>query len=783
MSNSIGTHKSHESAVGHVTGKAIYTDDQRPPVGMLSIYPVLAPYAHAYITKLDISAALNVAGCVTVITAADVPGENDTGTIIHDEILLPTEIISFWGQAVAWTVGETEEAARAAAAQVLVEYEPLAPILTIQAAIAAESFHLKPQKFRRGDPGTELERAEFCLSGDVEMNGQDHFYLETQTSWVIPDGEGNYQVYASTQHPTETQIIIGRVLGIPSNQIVVTCLRMGGGFGGKESQANPFAAVAAIAAYKTGRPVRVKLNRQHDMMLTGKRHGFLGQYTVGFTQEGKITALDVDLYADGGWSVDLSPPVLGRAMFHIDNAYYIPNLEVRGQIAKTHKASNTAFRGFGGPQGMVVIEEILDRVARSLGLPPEVVRERNFYHGTGETNTTHYGQEIVDNRIARIWSEVKANANFEERKIAIAAFNQTHSYKKRGLAITPVKFGISFTKKEYNQAGALLLIYQDGSLQLNHGGTEMGQGLHTKMLQVAATSLGVSLSRFRIMPTSTDKVPNTSATAASSGSDLNGHAVRDACEILKARLASVAARMLNWDGAEEIVFEDDWVYCRSHSTRRVFFADVVQQAYRDRISLSATGYYRTPNLNWNEETGKGNPFYYFAYGAAVCEVEVDGFTGMFKLRQVDIVHDVGSSLNPLVDKGQIEGGFVQGMGWLTMEELVWDNQGRLRTDAPSTYKIPTISEIPEHFEVHLLERAAQEGVIYGSKAVGEPPLMLAIAVREAIRAAVAAFGQAEYLPLASPATPEAILQAVENVRSLSQVFVEELSDRQPILKA
>jgi xanthine dehydrogenase large subunit len=754
MSNIVGVHQSHESAVGHVTGKAIYTDEQRPPVGLLSVYPVLAPYAHASITKLDCTAALNVEGCVTVITADDVTGENDTGTIIHDEILLPTHEISFWGQAVAWTVAETEAAARTAAAQVVVECEPIAPILTINDAIAANSIHLKPQKLRRGDPQTALETAEFQITGEVDINGQDHFYLETQASWVIPDAEGNYQVYASTQHPTETQLVIARVLGIPNHRIIVTCLRMGGGFGGKESQANPFAAIAAIAAQKTGRPVRVKLNRQHDMTLTGKRHGFLGRYQAGFNALGQITALDVDLYADGGWSVDLSPPVLGRAMFHIDNAYYIPNLEVRGHIAKTHKASNTAFRGFGGPQGMVVIEDVIDHIARSLNLPPEVVRERNFYHGTGDTNTTHYGQEIVDNRIARIWDEVKANAKFDERQAAIAEFNQTHAYRKRGMAITPIKFGISFTKKQYNQAGAFLLIYSDGSLQLNHGGTEMGQGLHTKMLQVAASNLGVSLKRFRMMPTSTDKVPNTSATAASSGSDLNGQAVKDACEILKARLAPVAAQMLNLDGAEEMVFEADWVYCRSYPSARVYFDDVVQQAYRDRVSLSAAGFYRTPNLNWDEVTGKGNPFYYFSYGAAVSEVEVDGFTGVFKLRQVDIVHDVGNSLNPLVDHGQITGGFVQGMGWLTMEELVWDEYGRLRTDAPSTYKIPTISEIPEHFEVKLLERADQDGVIHGSKAVGEPPLMLAISVREAIRAAIAAYGSVNQVPLASPATPE-----------------------------
>jgi xanthine dehydrogenase large subunit len=765
----VGKRKSHESAEGHVTGKAVYTDEQRPPAGMLSVYPVMAPYARAKILSIDTSAAEDVDGFVTVLTSADVPGENNTGVIVHDEILFPIEDVSYWGQAVVWTVGETEDAAREAATKIQITYEPLDPILTIKEAMTADQFHTQPQIIRRGDAKITLDHADFSLNGEVEMNGQDHFYLETQASWVIPDGEGNYHVYSSTQHPTETQIVVARVLNIPNNRVVVTCLRMGGGFGGKETQANPFATVAAIAAHKTGRPVRIKLKRHHDMILTGKRHGFLGQYTVGFTKDGKITALDVDLIADGGWSLDLSPPVLSRAMLHLDNAYYIPNLEVRGRIAKTNKASNTAFRGFGGPQGMIVIEEVVDRVARFLNLPPEVVRERNFYHGTGETNTTHYDQEIVDNRLDRVWNQVQANANFAERKVAIAQFNQSNQYKKRGIAITPVKFGISFNKVQYNQAGAYVLIYTDGSIQLNHGGTEMGQGLHTKMLQVASKALGVSLNRFRMMPTSTDKVPNTSATAASSGSDLNGQAVKDACETIKTRLAPVAAKLLNLDAPEDLVFEEDWIYCRTYPSARVSFDQVVQRAYDDRISLSATGYYRTPNIHWNPETGKGRPFYYFAYGAAVSEVEVDRFTGTFKLLQVDIVHDVGESLNPLVDQGQIEGGFVQGLGWLTMEELVWDNQGRLRTDAPSTYKIPTVSEIPEHFHVHLLERAAQEGVIYGSKAVGEPPFMLAMSVREAIRSAVAAFGQANYVPLALPAAPEAILNAIETIRTSTSV--------------
>jgi len=760
----VGQRKSHESAEGHVSGKAVYTDDQRMPSGMLSIYPVLSPHAHAKILRIDTAPALDVDGVVTVLTAADVPGANDTGVIRQDEPLFPTDEVSYWGQAIAWVVGETEDAARLGAAKVTAEYEPLEAVLSIKGAIAANSYHNDPQFIRRGEVDQAMATAAHIIEGELEMNGQDHFYLETQTSWVIPDLEGNYQVYSSTQHPSETQTIVARVLGVPVNRVVCTCLRMGGGFGGKESQANPMAAAAAVAAHKTGRPVRVKLERHHDMILTGKRHGFLGQYKVGFDSAGKILALDVALYAEGGWSLDLSPPVLMRAMLHVDNAYYIPNMLVRGLIVKTNRVSNTAYRGFGGPQAMLVIEDVVDRVARHLDLSPDVVRERNFYHGEGDSNTTHYGQVLVDNRIARVWQEAKERARYAERAAAVAEFNQQNRYKKRGLAITPVKFGISFNKVQYNQAGALVHIYTDGSIQLNHGGTEMGQGLHTKMQQVATRALGVTLDRIRMMPTSTDKVPNTSATAASSGADLNGQAVKNACEILKSRLAPVAAKLLNFDAAEEMVFENNEVYCRTYPTARVSFDDVVKQAYGDRISLSATGFYRTPMIHWDPVTATGRPFYYFAYGAAVSEVEVDGFTGTFKLRQVDIVHDVGESLNPLVDQGQIEGGFVQGMGWLTMEELVWDDQGRLRTFAPSTYKIPTISEIPEQFHVHLLERGSQDGTIYGSKAVGEPPFMLAMSVREAIRAAVAAFGSASVVELAAPATPEATLRAIAAVQ-------------------
>ncbi len=772
MSKEQNKTKHHESAHHHVSGRAVYTDDQPRTSGMLTAYPVLSPHARARILSLDVAKAYEVPGIVTVLTHEDVTGENDSSGHNHDEVLLSVNEVFYWSQPVAWVIAESDETARRGAKKVTVEYEALEPLLSIEAAISADSFHASPQVIRRGEPRGALKRSARTLKGDIFIGGQDHFYLETQTSWASRDAEGFTHVVSSTQHPTETQSVVAKVLGVPRNRVVVTCLRMGGGFGGKESQANPYAAIAALAAQKTGRSVRVRLTREQDMVMTGKRHPFLGRFEVGFTDDGRLTALSVDLYSDGGWCSDLSAPVMGRAMFHIDNCYFVPHLEVTGRVAKTNKTSQTAFRGFGGPQGMLVMEEVIDRVARSLNLSPEKVRGRNFYRegdrlneAEREANTTHYGQEIVDNRIQRVWEEVKAVADFERRKEEVAHFNAMNLHKKRGLAVLPVKFGISFTNTPMNQAGALVLIYLDGSVQLNHGGTEMGQGLHTKMLQVAARTLGVSTSRFRQMPTATDKVPNTSPTAASSGSDLNGQAVKDACEALRARLAEVAAKMLSLNAPEDLVFEDDFIYNPGAPSERVSFNEAVQRAYLDQTPLFAAGYYRTPNLHYDIEKGRGRPFAYYAYGAAVSEVEVDGFTGQYKLRQVDIVHDVGASLNPLVDRGQIEGGFVQGLGWLTTEELVWDDEGRFLTSAPSTYKIPTISEVPERFNVHLLERAAQDGTIYGSKAVGEPPFMLALSVREALKEAVAAFADEGEVTLASPATPEAVLDAVEKVRS------------------
>jgi xanthine dehydrogenase large subunit len=758
----------HESAVGHVTGRAVYTDEQHAPTGLLSLWPVQSPHAHARLLEIDAAAARRMPGVRAVLTARDVPGENDTGPILHDEPLIPAATVEYRGQAVAWVVAEDEAQARAAAACVQVRHEALPARVEIEQAIAEGAFHLPPARVERGEVEPALASAPHRLRGELRIGGQDHFYLETQASWAQVDSEGLVQVVASTQHPTETQIIVARVLGVPAHRVVCRCLRMGGGFGGKETQANQYAAIAALAAWITGAPVRIKLARPLDMQLTGKRHPFLARYEVGFDGEGRLLALDARLYADGGWSCDLSPPVLMRAMVHVDNAYYLPAVRLTGLIAKTHLASNTAFRGFGGPQGMLIGEEVVDRVARHLGLPADTVRERNFYR-EGEApdrNTTPYGQPVVDNHLGRLWAQLKADSGFLARREEIARFNAAQPQRRRGIAMTPVKFGISFNKTVYNQAGALVHVYADGSVQLNHGGTEMGQGLHSKMLVVASRVLGISPSRIRVMVTSTDKVPNTSATAASSGSDLNGQAVKAACETLLSRLAPVAAQRLGGD-PEELVFAADEVFLRSAPDRRMAFADLAAAAYNERISLSATGFYRTPGLSWDAAAGRGHPFYYYAFGAAVSEVEVCGYTGAHRLLRVDLLHDVGDSLVEAIDRGQIEGGFVQGLGWLTCEELRWNEQGRLLTDAPSTYKIPTVGEVPEDFRVALYRRDREPStqVIFHSKAVGEPPLMLAISVREAIREAVAAFGEGGPVALASPATPEAIFHAIAAVRA------------------
>ncbi len=758
----------HESAHKHVTGEATYTDDQTAGRNMLEVWPVCSPHARARILRRDASAARKMPGIVAVLLAEDIPGLNDVGAIRHDEILLADKEVLFHGHLIALVVGETHAACRAAAAEVIVEYELLPPVLKIEDAIAQNSFHTEPNYIRRGEIVSALHNSPLTLEGEFSFGGQEHFYLESQAAWAEKGEDGSMLVVSSTQHPSEVQHIIAHLLAIPVNQVVVQSPRMGGGFGGKETQAATPAALAALAASITGKPVRVRFNRDQDMMLTGKRHPFYAKFKVGFDAEGMLMAAQVELISNGGWSLDLSMPVTDRAVFHLDNSYYIPNVEFSGRVAKTNLASNTAFRGFGGPQGMLVMEEIVDRVSRSLNLPAEKVREQNLYRGKGETNTTHYGQEIEDNRIQQIWKELKTNSSFEKRREEIAKWNSKSPHLKRGLALTPVKFGISFTVTHLNQAGALVLIYQDGTIQINHGGTEMGQGIHTNMATIAAKELGITSDKIRVMPTSTDKVPNTSATAASCGTDLNGAAVKNACEILRERLFAVAENLLlekSGRKPKQIVFADNTVFDVDLPEKVLTFAQVVQKAYFERISLSATGFYRTPEIHYDRAMGRGRPFHYFAVGAAVAEVEVDGYTGLTQVVRIDILHDVGDSINPGINRGQIEGGFVQGMGWLTNEELKWNEKGALLTHSPDTYKIPAIGDVPTEFNVKFLENATQKNTIHGSKAVGEPPLMLAISVREAIRDAVAAFGPGNVeVDLPSPSTCEAIFNSIQKVQ-------------------
>ncbi|MCX5157083.1 xanthine dehydrogenase molybdopterin binding subunit [Streptomyces sp. NBC_00291] len=761
----VGVSMPHESANLHVTGAALYTDDLiHRTKDVLHAHPVQVMKAHGRIIALRTEPALAVPGVVRVLTVADVPGVNDAG-MKHDEPLFPDEVM-FHGHAVAWVLGETLEAARLGAAAVEVELDEKPSVISLRDAIEAGSFHGARPVMLTGDVDAGFADSAHVFTGEFGFSDQEHFYLETHAALAHVDENGQMFVQSSTQHPSETQEIVAHVLGLHSHEVTVQCLRMGGGFGGKEMQPHGFAAVAALGALLTGRPVRVRLNRTQDLTMSGKRHGFHAEWKIGFDAEGRIQALDATLTADGGWSLDLSEPVVARALCHIDNTYWIPHARVAGRIAKTNKVSNTAFRGFGGPQGMLVIEDIMGRCAPLLGLDPMELRERNFYR---QGHATPYGQPVPHpERISIIWQQVKADAEIADRRREIEAFNAAHPHTKRALALTGIKFGISFNLTAFNQAGALVLVYKDGSVLINHGGTEMGQGLHTKMLQVAATTLGIPLHKVRLAPTRTDKVPNTSATAASAGADLNGAAVKNACEQIRERLLQVAGTRLGANASDVRIVEG--VARALGSDEEVAWDDLVRTAYFQRVQLSAAGFYRTEGLHWDAKAFQGSPFKYFSYGAAAAEVEVDGFTGGYRIRRVDIVHDVGDSLSPMIDIGQVEGGFVQGAGWLTLEDMRWDtgdgpNRGRLLTQAASTYKLPSFSEMPEEFNVRLLENATEEGAVYGSKAVGEPPLMLAFSVREALRQAAAAFGPAGVgVELASPATPEAVYWAIESAR-------------------
>jgi len=746
----------HDSARLHVSGSATYIDDIPEPAGLLHMALGLSPIARGRLVALDLAPVLASEGVVRVLTAADVPGRNDTSPALFDEPMLVEDAISFHGQILFAVLATSRRAARVAARRAIITTSREAPSVTIADAEARGETVLPDYAFGRGDEQAALEAAQNRLSGSITIGGQEHFYLEGQVALAIP-GEGEeMHVHSSTQHPSEVQHIIARVLGVADHQVSVECRRMGGGFGGKESQASQFAALAALGARLTGRACKLRLDRDDDFVTTGKRHDMLSHYDVGFDDAGRITALSLLHEARCGYSADLSLGVVDRTMFHSDNAYFLPAVLIATKRHKTNTVSNTAFRGFGGPQGMLAMERVIDAIAHHQGRDPLDVRKANFY--CAGRDITPYGMPVFDHdTLLPLVETLEATSQYRTRRMEIAAFNAASPILKRGIALTPVKFGISFTLKHLNQAGALVHVYSDGSISLNHGGTEMGQGLFVKVAQVVADVFGVPLSRVKITATHTGKVPNTGPTAASSGSDLNGMAAKIAAETIRDRMAAEAARQMGGKVAD-IRFEDGHVTCGAAS---LTFSALAKTCVLERISLSSTGYCRTPNITWDRASKTGRPFFYFAYGAACSEVMIDTMTGEMKLTRVDLLHDCGHSLNPAIDIGQIEGGFVQGLGWLTTEELVFDAEGRLKTHAPSTYKIPVASDIPADFRTALWHEANREDALYRSKAVGEPPVMLAISTFCAIADAVHAVNPGRPVQLRAPATPEAILDAIE----------------------
>jgi len=749
----------HDSAGKHAAGEALYIDDLPEPAGLLHLFVGQSARAHARITRLDLSAVRAAPGVVCVLTSADVPGRNDIGPVQNDEPLLPEGVVHFVGQPLFAVAAESLPKARAAAALAVVEYEDLPPLLTIEAAQAANSTIEDSQVMRLGDAHAAIAAAPHSLSGRLAIGGQDHFYLEGQVALVVPGEDGDLHVWSSTQNPTETQHLIARCLGLRDNAVLVEVRRMGGGFGGKETQSVHYAALAALVVTKTGRPAKVRLDRDDDMVMTGKRHAFVADWQVGFDDAGALRGAAFELASRCGHSADLSIAINDRAMFHADNAYCLQAAEIVSHRLRTNTVSDTAFRGFGGPQGMMAIERAMDAIAWRLGKDPLDVRLANLYGVSGDR--TPYGQTVTDAVTFEIVTDLVVSCDYRARREAVAAWNARNRVLKRGLSLTPVKFGISFTANHLNQAGALVHVYTDGSVHLNHGGTEMGQGLNIKVAQVVAHEFQVPLETVKISATRTDKVPNTSATAASSGSDLNGMAAQAAARTIKDRLIAFAAREFGCQPAA-VTFGPDGV--RAGDTT-LTFTELVRRAYFDRVSLSATGYYRTPEIHYDRANHHGRPFYYYAYGAACSEVVIDTLTGENKVTRVDILHDCGRSLNPAVDAGQIEGGFIQGMGWLTTEELVFDAKGALRTHAPSTYKIPTAGDRPDAFNLAFWAGENREATIHRSKAVGEPPLMLAISVFSALTDAVASVAGHRVTPdLDAPATPERILAAVEDVR-------------------
>ncbi|NML43671.1 xanthine dehydrogenase molybdopterin binding subunit [Ramlibacter sp. G-1-2-2] len=744
----------HESARAQVAGAATYIDDIPEVKGTLHAAPILSNVARGRLRGVDASAALAMAGVKDVILARDIPGDTVLATFTHDEPVLALDTVEFLGQVVGIVVAETVMQARRAARKVKLDIEALPAIVDVREALKAESFVLPPVTVRRGEPEQGIANAPHKLSGSLDVGGQEHFYLEGQVGYALPLEQDQWWIYSSTQHPGEVQHWVAHALGLESHAVKVECRRMGGGFGGKETQAGHVAVWAALAARKTKKPVKLRLDRDDDFMVTGKRHPFAYDWEVGFDDDGRITGLKLALLANCGWSADLSGPVADRAVFHADNAYFLGDVEIVSYRCKTNVQSHTAFRGFGGPQGMIVTEAILGDIARALGKDPLDVRRANLY-GIEDRNVTHYDMQVEDNILAPLLARLEENASYRKRRAEIARWNAGSQVIKRGLAITPVKFGISFTATFFNQAGALVHCYTDGSVQVNHGGTEMGQGLHTKVCQIVADELGIPFERVRITATDTSKIPNASATAASSGTDLNGRAAQFAARQVRERLAAYVAEKQNCR-PEQVIFAHGQV---SGPEAVMTWEQLLDDAYHSRVQLWSDGFYKTPKIHYDKHTLTGRPFYYFAYGAACTEVAIDTLTGENRVLKVDILHDVGKSLNPAIDVGQIEGGFIQGMGWLTTEQLVWNDKGYLATHAPSTYKIPATGDVPEHFKVELWHEANREDNVGGSKAVGEPPFMLAISVWEALRDAAAAANLGS-VRMDAPATAETVLKAL-----------------------
>ena len=758
---SVGEPVRHESAHLHVSGEAPYTDDILEARGTLHGAFGLSQRAHARIKAMDLAAVRAAPGVVAVITAADIPGVNDVGPILHDDPILAAGEIQYLGQPIFLVAAATVDQARRAARLATVEYEELPAILTIEDALARQSFVLPTMTLERGDWRAALARAPHRLSARFRIGGQEQFYLEGQVAYAVPKEDGDMLVYSSTQHPGEVQMVVAHALGVGAHRVLVECRRMGGGFGGKETQAALPAGAAAVMARHTGRPVKLRYDRDDDITITGKRHDYLVDYDVGFDGAGRILGLDLMFASRCGFSADLSGPINDRTVMHADNCYWLPNVRIVSHRCKTHTQSNTAFRGFGGPQGMMGSEHVVDEIARHLGLDPLAVRKANFY--APGRDVTPYDMKVEDFVADRLFEELERSSDYRLRRDAIREWNATSPIVKRGIAMTPVKFGIAFTATFFNQAAALVHVYQgDGSVLLNHGGTEMGQGLFTKVAQVVAHEFGIDLDRVRVSASDTARIPNASATAASSGSDLNGKAAQAAAREIKARLVAFAAERFKV-APDSIRFAANRV---ALGEQQLTFAELVRMAYLARVQLWASGFYKTPKIHYDPKTLRGRPFFYFAYGAAVSEVAIDTLTGETRLLRADILHDVGRSLNPAIDLGQIEGGFVQGMGWLTSEELWWDGRGKLMTHAPSTYKIPVASDVPADFRVQLWARGENvEDSIHRSKAVGEPPLMLAMSVFHAIRDAVASVSAYRLSPrLNAPATPEEVLRAVTEVK-------------------